>query len=129
MADHSVDSECDPGGGTICLGCSAADVSIASFADYGEVTSNVNRENIWVNAIGNKKFIENLPNPQMVEQLGLPLISELWIQPELSVSILLSSLYLHRLNYYHDNINNHDYYKHNNNINYYYNITPIIMWN
>ncbi|MBC8458350.1 MAG: hypothetical protein H8D67_10180 [Deltaproteobacteria bacterium] len=70
LSGHSVVAEVNPGGGTSCAGGSDADVSIASFGSYGEVTSNVNLENIWVNAIGHKKFIETFPNDSPV-RLGV----------------------------------------------------------
>ena len=42
------------------------DASIASFDTYGEVTSNPREVSVWVNAIGYKRFVENLPNGQPI---------------------------------------------------------------
>jgi hypothetical protein len=62
LSGHVVNPECNPGGGTSCEGCGADDVSIESEAAYGRVTANTNGENIWVNAIGGKLFIEAFPD-------------------------------------------------------------------
>lgn len=61
LSGHSVVAECNPGGSTSCI-CSDDDVDIASFENYGEVTSNVLETNTFVNAIGYKKFEETFPN-------------------------------------------------------------------
>lgn len=63
LAGHSVAAE--KLGGTA---CSEADVSIQSLADYGEVVSNVRLRDVFVNAIGHKKFVERLPSG---ERIGL----------------------------------------------------------
>ena len=65
LAGHTVVAECNPGGTTNCP-CSDADVSITSLADEGIVTSNSHENNTWVNAIGYKKFTEQLPNNQPI---------------------------------------------------------------
>ncbi len=65
LSDHSVSAECNPGGTTSCA-CSTADVSMDSFTDYGQVTSNPREINTWVNAIGGKSFTETLPNGESV---------------------------------------------------------------
>ena len=68
LSGHSVYPECNPGGETNCSdSCSGEDVSITSFEDYGEVTSNVRERNIYVNAIGYKKFIETFPNRDSID--------------------------------------------------------------
>jgi len=67
LTGHLVAAECNPGGVTACP-CSEADVSI--LADQGIVTSNPRGNNTWVNAIGYKKFIEQLPNNQPIS-LGI----------------------------------------------------------
>ncbi|NJO15024.1 MAG: hypothetical protein HC877_04530 [Thioploca sp.] len=69
LAGHTVAAECNPGGVTACP-CSEADVSITSLADQGIVTSNPHGNNTWVNAIGYKKFTEQLPNNQPIS-LGI----------------------------------------------------------
>ena len=61
LAGHSVAAECNPGAVSSC-GCSPQDVQLASLPGYGEVTSNVNKKHTFVNAIGYKKFTEELPN-------------------------------------------------------------------
>jgi hypothetical protein len=61
LSGHEVFAECNPGGTSQCP-CSADDVQIASLADYGEVTSNVEAEHTYVNAIGFKKFRETFPD-------------------------------------------------------------------
>jgi hypothetical protein len=61
LSGHIIAAECNPGGGTNCT-CSDGDVSIAFFADHGEVTSNVQENHTYVNAIGHKKFSEAFPN-------------------------------------------------------------------
>jgi len=60
LEGHIVAAECNPGGGTNCY-CTDNDVSIVPFGNYGEVTSNVQKRNTYVNAIGHKKFIETFP--------------------------------------------------------------------
>ncbi len=57
LSGHTVFPECNPGGTLSCT-CSAEDVAIESFADYGEVTSNVRGEGLYVNAIGGKQFVD-----------------------------------------------------------------------
>ncbi len=61
LSGHLVFAECNPGGATSCA-CSADDVSIASFEDYGVVISNVHEVPTYVNAIGYKKFVEVFPD-------------------------------------------------------------------
>jgi len=61
LSGHSIAAECNPGGVSQCP-CSEADVGLATFAEYGEVTSNVREVNTYVNAIGYKKFTETFPD-------------------------------------------------------------------
>jgi hypothetical protein len=65
LADHLVAPECNPGGGSSCP-CSEADVSIRALGEYGLVTSNARLTNTWVNAIGYKKLVEQLPDGQPI---------------------------------------------------------------
>lgn len=58
---HSIAAECNPGGVSQCP-CSELDVGLATFGEYGEVTSNVREVNTYVNAIGHKKFTETFPD-------------------------------------------------------------------
>jgi len=69
LAGHALSYESNPGttGGPP---CSLSDVSLSVFADYGTVTANANRTNIFVNAIGYRKFIETYTNGQAVS-LGI----------------------------------------------------------
>jgi hypothetical protein len=81
LGDYIVNPECNPGGGTECEGCSSEDVEIKVEPTYGLVTSNKNKENIWVNAIGGKLFIETFPDDSPISlgtyrylyQIRLPL--------------------------------------------------------
>ena len=60
LSGHSKAAECFSVG---CPdNCSNDDISLTSFDNYGEVTSNVNIENTYVNAIGHKKFTDFFPN-------------------------------------------------------------------
>jgi len=65
LEGHAVAAECNPGGGSDC-GCTGEDVVIEFFDDYGEVTSNPQAQNTWVNAIGHRKFIETFDNEEPV---------------------------------------------------------------
>ncbi|MBI2440091.1 MAG: fibronectin type III domain-containing protein [Lentisphaerae bacterium] len=69
LAGHELAYEPNPGttGGPP---CSLSDVSLSVFADYGTVTANANRTNIFVNAIGYRKFTETYTNGQAVS-LGI----------------------------------------------------------
>lgn len=65
LAGHSLFPECNPGNASSCP-CSDADVSLLTFDNYGEVTSNVRTVNTYVNAIGYKKFVESLPSGEAI---------------------------------------------------------------
>lgn len=65
LGGHSVVPECNPGNATSCP-CSDVDIYLASFDNYGEVTSNVRNVNTYVNAIGYKKFVETFPGGEPI---------------------------------------------------------------
>jgi hypothetical protein len=58
---HAVDAECNPGEAQSCP-CTLADVALKVLSTHAEVTSNPNRNQTWVNAIGYKKFASQLPD-------------------------------------------------------------------
>jgi hypothetical protein len=58
---HQAFIEPNPGGGTQCP-FAETDAQLLSYAEYGEVISNPNRRNVWINAIGAKKFMNQFPD-------------------------------------------------------------------
>lgn len=60
LSGHVAFVEGNPGGGTQCS-YAADDAAIISYPGYGEVISNPNLRNCWVNAIGAKKFWNQFP--------------------------------------------------------------------
>lgn len=62
---HTIFAECNPGNATHC-DCDSSDVALTCYENYGEVTSNVNERHTYVNAIGYKKFVTNLPNNEPI---------------------------------------------------------------
>ncbi len=65
LAGHKIAAECNPGG-TISCACLDKDVQILSSPDYGEVVSNINLQQTYVNAIGYKPFHENFPDGKTI---------------------------------------------------------------
>ncbi len=63
---HSIFAECNPGGTSDCP-CSEKEASIRTFPDHGEITSNPDLINTYINAIGYKKFTETYPNGQPIQ--------------------------------------------------------------
>jgi hypothetical protein len=61
LAGHLLNAECNPGG-TVSCACSNQDVGLLSLPDRGEVFSNVNLQQTYVNAIGYKPLHETFPN-------------------------------------------------------------------
>lgn len=59
LAGHNVFAECNPGGTTSCP-CDATDAAIISYQEYGVIIANPNKRGTFVNAIGFKKFTDNL---------------------------------------------------------------------
>jgi len=57
LCGHLIAAECNPGG-TLSCDCSIQDVSIESFETHGQIVSNSQKTNTYVNAIGYKKFID-----------------------------------------------------------------------
>lgn len=66
LSGHEVFAECNPGGGTSCP-CTSGDVAMSKTKTFGMVTANPNTSHTWVNAIGNKTFIEQLPNNRSID--------------------------------------------------------------
>jgi hypothetical protein len=67
LSNHLVSVECSPGDPTTNCPCSTADVSLVVYADHGEVTANVLRTNVYVNAIGYKPFQDAFPHGDPVK--------------------------------------------------------------
>ena len=55
LADHQISVESSPGDPTTNCACTTADVQLVSYADYGAVTANIRRSNMYANAIGFKR--------------------------------------------------------------------------
>jgi hypothetical protein len=60
LSGHDVFIEPNPGGGTQCP-FAEDDAKLISYDDYGEVIANPNLRNVWINAIGAKKFWNEFP--------------------------------------------------------------------
>src|SRR5207244_656127 len=57
---YGVNAECNPGGGS--LACGPSDVEIKQLSGWSEVTANPSGRVTYVNAIGNRKFLNSTPD-------------------------------------------------------------------
>jgi hypothetical protein len=65
LSGHVAFIEPNPGGGTQCP-FAEDDAKLISYNDYGEVISNPNLRNVWINAIGAKKFWDKFPDEKNI---------------------------------------------------------------
>ena len=65
LTGHDVFIEPNPGGGTQCPFVED-DAKLVSYDGYGEVISNPNLRNVWINAIGAKKFWDEFPGGENI---------------------------------------------------------------